>query len=107
MEYPDACILLVFEYAIQFNAISMKLCKVQWPEVFVIALIYQHTVDVEEEAIRHILGRIAVAVPVKTVYRMFRELSLPLMISIDFCRVWFITYYLTGVGGISFHDYAF
>jgi hypothetical protein len=69
VEDLDALILLIFEDAIELEAVSVQLGKVEWPEILVVALIYEDGVYIEEEAVGDILRRLWVAVPVQTVYR--------------------------------------
>jgi hypothetical protein len=40
MEDFDPLILLIFQDSIELKAVSVKLCKVKWPEILVISLIY-------------------------------------------------------------------
>jgi hypothetical protein len=67
MEYSYALVLFVLQNAIKLNAITVQLCQVQRPKVLVVPLIHQHTVNIEEETIWHILRRIIIAVPVQTI----------------------------------------
>jgi hypothetical protein len=69
VEDLDALILLIFEDAIELEAVSVKLGKVERPKIFVVALVHEDGVNIEEEAVGNILRRLWVAVPVQTVYR--------------------------------------
>lgn len=40
MENADALVLLVLKYFIEFDAVPVHLCEVEWAEILVVALIY-------------------------------------------------------------------
>lgn len=69
VEDLDALILLIFEDAIELEAVSVQLGKVERPEILVVALVHEDGVHIEEEAVGHIFRRLWVAVPIQTVYR--------------------------------------
>jgi len=67
MEDLDSLVLLIFEDAVEFQAISVQLCKVERPEILVIPLINKHIVHIEEEAFGDIFRRVRIAIPIQTV----------------------------------------
>ena len=69
VENANALVFLVLENTVQLDAVSVELRQVQRPKVLVVALVNQHIIDVEEEAVWHVLGRIRIAEPIQPVYQ--------------------------------------
>ncbi len=59
--------LVFLEYSIQLYAIPVKLGQVKRSKVLVVSLVCKNRVDIKEEAVRNVFGRLLVAVPVKTI----------------------------------------
>jgi hypothetical protein len=68
VKYFDSLVLLILKDSVEFQTISVKLCKVQWSEIFIVPLIDKDVVNIEKERFWHIFRRIRKAIPIQTVY---------------------------------------
>jgi hypothetical protein len=59
--------LVLLQDAIELDAVPVQLSKVQRSKVLIVALVGEDLVNVKEEAIRHVLRRLLVTVPIESI----------------------------------------
>jgi len=68
LENLDSHVLLFPHYFVEFCAKPVDLGQTQRPEVLVIPIVNQNFINVEEEGVRDILGRMSIAIPIQLVW---------------------------------------